>query len=258
GPPARGTATQFPGRSRPRHRDRRLHAEADRGQAVGRPQGGEAALGRRVPADAGGAGRVQAVQHVHQLPAVLRRLPGLRARSEVHRPGGHRLGPALQPRLPRRGRGGAAGGPLRARGDLGLHLRGRVYPSVSQARRSRRRHPALQAEGGAGVAQGLLPAAGGAMSEQPGYTEYHPRWYRPRVSTWWWLQRGPYLSFILREVSSLFVAWSVVYLLLLIHAVSQGEASYQQFLSWSASPGIVRLNLVSLFFVVFHAITWFN
>ena len=69
-----------------------------RGQALDHPRRGEAAVGGRVPADAGGARGIQAVQHVHQLHAVLRRLPGLRARSEVHRAGRHRPGPALQPR----------------------------------------------------------------------------------------------------------------------------------------------------------------
>jgi fumarate reductase subunit C len=91
-----------------------------------------------------------------------------------------------------------------------------------------------------------------------GYTEFHPRWYRPKVSTYWWLKRWPYLTFILRELSSLFVAWFVVFLLLLVWAVQQGEASYQQFLNWSGSPGIVGLNVISLCFVVFHAVTWFN
>jgi fumarate reductase subunit C len=96
------------------------------------------------------------------------------------------------------------------------------------------------------------------MSDKPVYTEYHPRWYRPRTSTYWWVKRGSYFAFILRELSSVFIAWFVVYFLLLVRAVGQGENSYQQFLDWSASPGILLLNLVSLFFVVFHAITWFN
>ena len=97
------------------------------------------------------------------------------------------------------------------------------------------------------------------MSEnKPLYTEYHPRWYRPRTSTYWWMHRRSYFAFILRELSSLFVAWFVVYLLLLVHAVHQGERSYQHFLVWSGSPGIYVLNVASLFFVVFHAITWFN
>ena len=96
------------------------------------------------------------------------------------------------------------------------------------------------------------------MSEPPGYREFHPRWYRPRMSTWWWLKRGSHLVFILRELSSIFVAWSVVFFLLLITAVSRGEDAYREFLSWAGSPGILLLNLASLFFVVFHAVTWFS
>jgi succinate dehydrogenase subunit C len=96
------------------------------------------------------------------------------------------------------------------------------------------------------------------MSDQPAYTEYHPRWYRRRMATSWWLQRRTYVAFILRELSSLFVAWSVVYLLLLVHAVSQGDLRYRRFMSWSASPVVLVVNLVSLFFLLYHAITWFN
>ncbi|HEV3258897.1 MAG TPA: hypothetical protein VG013_18650 [Gemmataceae bacterium] len=96
------------------------------------------------------------------------------------------------------------------------------------------------------------------MNHPPAYTEYHPRWYRSRMSTYWWLQRASYLTFILRELSSIFVAWFIVYLLLLVRAVSQGPLPYRDFLNWAGSPGIVVLNLVSLFFVVFHAMTWFN
>ena len=95
-------------------------------------------------------------------------------------------------------------------------------------------------------------------NDKPAYTEFQPHWYRPRVSTYWWLKRRSYLAFILRELSSLFVAWFVVFLLLLVAAVSRGEESYRQFLNWSGGPVVVVLNLVSLFFVVFHAVTWFN
>ncbi len=96
------------------------------------------------------------------------------------------------------------------------------------------------------------------MSGGPVYSEYHPRWFRPRVSTYWWLSRRSYLAFILRELSSIFVAWFVVYLLLLVRAVSQGDASYQQFLDWSARAPVLLLNVVTLFFLVYHSITWFN
>ena len=92
------------------------------------------------------------------------------------------------------------------------------------------------------------------MSEKPAYSVYHPRWYRPRMSTWWWVERWSHLLFILREVSSIFVAWSVVYLLLVVHAVSQGKP----FPNWARNPFVLSLNVVSLLFVVFHAVTWFN
>ena len=96
------------------------------------------------------------------------------------------------------------------------------------------------------------------MSEKPLYTEYHPRWYRTRMSTYWWLKRGAYLVFILRELSSVFIAWFVVYLLLLVRAVSLGSDDYKEFLAFARHPVVLALNVVTLFFVAFHAVTWFN
>jgi succinate dehydrogenase subunit C len=96
------------------------------------------------------------------------------------------------------------------------------------------------------------------MSERSAYTDYHPRWLRRRPSTYWWLSRPAYVAFITRELSSIFIAWFVVYLLLLVRAVTRGEAAYQQFLAWSRHPLVMVLNAVTLFFVVFHAVTWFN
>jgi len=90
------------------------------------------------------------------------------------------------------------------------------------------------------------------------YTGYHPRWLRIRVSTYWWLERRSYLAFIVRELSSVFVAWFAVYLLRLIRAIAQGPLAYERFLQWSTQPAVLLLNVVTLFFVVFHAITWFN
>jgi succinate dehydrogenase subunit C len=90
------------------------------------------------------------------------------------------------------------------------------------------------------------------------YTPHHPGWYRSRVSTYWWLTRGAYALFILRELSSIFVAWFVGYLLLMIRAVTRGDPSYQRFLEWSGTPTVLVLNAVSLIFVLLHAVTWFN
>jgi fumarate reductase subunit C len=82
--------------------------------------------------------------------------------------------------------------------------------------------------------------------------------YRPPVSVFWWVHRRSYLLFVLRELSSVFVAWFVVYLLLLAGAVQRGQDAYEGFLVWSASPWVLLLNLVALAFVLLHAVTWFN
>ena len=90
------------------------------------------------------------------------------------------------------------------------------------------------------------------------YTDYHHRWLRRPVSTYWWLEKPAYLAFILREGSCVFVAWVVLYLLMLFRAVGQGEAAYQQFLAWSATPRMVILNAVTFAFVTYHAATFFQ
>lgn len=90
------------------------------------------------------------------------------------------------------------------------------------------------------------------------YTEYYPRWYRKRVSTYWWLWQPSYLKFILRELSSVPVAYVVVLILLQLRALSQGPEAYAVFQEWLRTPLAIALNSISFCFVLFHTITWFN
>ena len=96
------------------------------------------------------------------------------------------------------------------------------------------------------------------MSQTPAYTEYHPRWYRRRVSTYWWTRSWPYLKFILRELSSIFVAYFVVITLLQLRALARGPEAYAAFQAWLSTPLMLTLNLIAFLFVLFHTITWFN
>jgi fumarate reductase subunit C len=82
--------------------------------------------------------------------------------------------------------------------------------------------------------------------------------YQRRVSTYWWLGRWPYLRFILREISSLFVAWFVVLTLLELAALGRGPEAWARFSERMAAPWMVGLNAISLAFVVYHALTWFH
>jgi succinate dehydrogenase subunit C len=61
----------------------------------------------------------------------------------------------------------------------------------------------------------------------------------------------------MRELSSVFVAWFAVFLIVMVFAIGRGEASYQRFLDFAASPIAVVVNIVALAFAVLHTVTWF-
>lgn len=82
--------------------------------------------------------------------------------------------------------------------------------------------------------------------------------YRRPIPVLWWIRKRSYFLFVMRELSSLFVAWLVLYLLLFVRAVGRGEAAYAGFLDWASSPWLVVLNVVAFAFVVLHTVTWFS
>jgi fumarate reductase subunit C len=96
------------------------------------------------------------------------------------------------------------------------------------------------------------------MSPEGHYTLYHPKWYRRRVSVWWWLQKWSYAKFVLRELTSVSVAYFALVLLWQLRALLQGPEAYAGFLAWLRTPVFVALNTIALLFVLFHAFTWFN
>jgi fumarate reductase subunit C len=83
------------------------------------------------------------------------------------------------------------------------------------------------------------------------------RVYRRPVPTWWWVRKRSYFVFVMRELSSIFVAWLVVYLLLFLYSVGRGATAYADFLDWASTPWVVALNVVSLLFLALHVVTWF-
>ena len=85
-----------------------------------------------------------------------------------------------------------------------------------------------------------------------------PRLYWRRVSTYWWLWQPSYLKFILRELTSVFVAVFVVVTLLQIRALMRGPQAYAELQQWLSRPHVLALNAVSFLFVLFHAVSWFR
>lgn len=86
-------------------------------------------------------------------------------------------------------------------------------------------------------------------SERPGL-------YYPKLPTTWWLSRPNYVLFMLRELSSVFIAIFLVVLLVQIRQLSQGPAAYAAFVERLRSPGWIVFHVVALAFALYHSVTW--
>lgn len=89
------------------------------------------------------------------------------------------------------------------------------------------------------------------------YTLYHPKWYRPRMSVWWWLQNRSYLLFVVRELTSVFVAFFALVLLWHLSALTRGPEAYAHVVARLKTPAFLVLHVVAFLFVLFHSVTWF-
>jgi fumarate reductase subunit C len=85
---------------------------------------------------------------------------------------------------------------------------------------------------------------------------YHPKWHRRRVPIFWWLGKRSYIRFIARELTSVFVAYAALVLLVQTWMLGRGEDAYARFEQWLGSPPVVALHLVVLLALLFHTVTW--
>lgn len=92
----------------------------------------------------------------------------------------------------------------------------------------------------------------------PVHTPFHPRWYRRRMPIFWWLGHRAYTRFIARELTSVFVAYAAVLLLVQVWTLGRGPAAYARFLDWLATPVVVVVHSVVLAGLLFHTVTWLN
>jgi fumarate reductase subunit C len=81
---------------------------------------------------------------------------------------------------------------------------------------------------------------------------------RPMPATWW-LHNRHLVKFVIREVTSFFVAGYAIFLLVVIYQVNRGGAEFHQFYSHVLQSGWVKAyGWISLIFVAFHSITSFD
>ena len=82
--------------------------------------------------------------------------------------------------------------------------------------------------------------------------------YRRSPGPFWFLHNRYLMLFMIREITSLFVAAYCVFLLAMLYRASQGEEAFGQFYELLKQPPALAFHLVTLAFVLFHSITWFN
>src|SRR5262249_19305765 len=71
----------------------------------------------------------------------------------------------------------------------------------------------------------------------------------------WWLHNRHLALFMLRELSSLFVAGYSIFLIVMLYRFGQGDAAFHAFFETLRSPASIIIQLIVLVFVVFHTVT---
>ncbi len=87
--------------------------------------------------------------------------------------------------------------------------------------------------------------------------EKYPELPRRRVTAGWWLSNRHYTLYMIRELTSFFVA---VFSLLYIWQVAQfasNPAGYNSYLSLVRNPVMVLFSIIALGFTLYHSLTWF-
>jgi fumarate reductase subunit C len=72
----------------------------------------------------------------------------------------------------------------------------------------------------------------------------------------WWLGRASYTRFILRELTSVAVAYTAVLLLVALAALAAGAGAWEGLLARLRHPGWLAWHGVVLALLLFHTVTW--
>ena len=83
------------------------------------------------------------------------------------------------------------------------------------------------------------------------------QYHRPHRKAWF-LERPAYVRFMIRELTSFFVAGYLVLLLLTLAKLGGGEAALADWLAAVSGPGWMAAHVVALIAAVWHSVTWFG
>lgn len=83
-------------------------------------------------------------------------------------------------------------------------------------------------------------------------------YHRPISVSTWWLSKRNYVLFMLRELTSVWIAAFLVVSLIQLAELTQGAEAYATAVERLASPGWIVFHLLVLIAALYHSITWFN
>jgi fumarate reductase subunit C len=74
----------------------------------------------------------------------------------------------------------------------------------------------------------------------------------------WWLGTRAYFFFMMREVTSVFIAAYLIIFLLMLNKLAVGRDAYEAYLRFLAAPGMIAFHVLVLAAALFHTVTWFH
>jgi len=89
-------------------------------------------------------------------------------------------------------------------------------------------------------------------------TSATPKLYHPKMPATWWLKHPAYFLFMMRELSSVFIALFLVVFLIQIYQLTRGPEAYAAVMRRLGSPGWISFHVVALLFALYHSLTWFT
>ena len=81
--------------------------------------------------------------------------------------------------------------------------------------------------------------------------------YLRKVERNWWLQHPRYISYMIRELTSLFVGLYCVLLAVGLVRLAQGHSAWDGFVANLSSPLGISFQSICLVFAIYHSVTWF-
>ena len=88
------------------------------------------------------------------------------------------------------------------------------------------------------------------------YPEYQYKTYKRPMSPTWWLRNRRYFLFMMRELSSVFVAAFVLLFLYEHFLLSKGPVVHEAFQASLRTPKFIAFYAIAFAFSLYHTITW--